>query len=174
VARLHAWLAVAPFAAASVLAGHALAYRLTATDGEGVHAYLAHAPQVLALLLLVSAALAYFSGRRANAPFWQFAVVAPVAFLLQEHLERLVHDGQIPWLLTSPALLLGLLLQLPLALLGAIVARWLLSALAEAVPVLRPRVRWPSLLMTLSSQARVPSVWWAVDAARAPPALLRS
>jgi hypothetical protein len=47
------WLLTLPLVGASVLAGHALAYRLTGVDPGALHAYLDHAPRVLAILALV-------------------------------------------------------------------------------------------------------------------------
>ena len=174
MARVHAWLALAPFATASVLGGHALAYELTRTDGERFHAYLAHAPQVLVILMLGAAALAWLSRRSTTASFWSFALVAPVAFLLQEHLERLLHDGHVPWLVTSPTLLLGLVLQVPLAVLGALVARWLLTTLADAPPARRRRVQAFSERVLPLSRGLVRSRPGAGPDARGPPALLPS
>ena len=114
--RLLAWILVTPVAAAGVLVTHALAYRLTGTRPGPVHEYLAHVPQVvfvLASLALVGLAFQERSLSRFSARW--VAPLAPLAFVCQEHLERLVHTGQLPFLLTSPTFLLGLALQLPVA-----------------------------------------------------------
>ena len=53
-------------------------------------------------------------GRRSP---WAFALVAPLGFVAQEHVERLAHMGELPWLSTTLMFLLGLALQVPIALL---------------------------------------------------------
>ena len=114
--RLLAWILVTPVAAAGVLAAHALAYRITATRPGPTHEYLAHVPQVvvvLASIALVGLALQERSLSRLSARW--VAPLAPLGFACQEHLERLVHEGRVPWLLTSPTFLLGLALQLPVS-----------------------------------------------------------
>ena len=122
--RTLAWVLVVPLAAAGLLATHALAYELTGTSAGRLHGYLAHAPQVvgvLATLSLVGLAFQQRSVGRLSA--WSYALLAPFGFACQEHLERLVHTGELPWLLTSPAFLLGLAMQVPLALACVLVAR---------------------------------------------------
>ena len=53
-------------------------------------------------------------GTRTNAPPARaFPLVGLTTFVLQEHLERLVHGGGVPMLLTSPAFVVGLALQIP-------------------------------------------------------------
>ena len=122
--RLLAWALVTPVAAAGILAAHALAYALTGTATGSLHDYLGHGPQVvgvLASLGLVGLALQERSVGRP--PALAFALLAPLGFACQEHVERLVHTGELPWLLTTPAFLLGLALQAPVALLCVFVAR---------------------------------------------------
>jgi hypothetical protein len=114
--RALAWILVTPIAGAGVLAAHAAAYALTGTDPGPDHSYLAHAPQVVGLLAslgLLGLAVQERSLRPRSA--WWFAPVAPLGFACQEHLERVLHTGELPWLLTSPTFLLGLVLQLPVA-----------------------------------------------------------
>ncbi len=109
------WLTLLPFAAASVLVGHALAYSVTGTPAGDVHGYLAHAPQVvliLATLALVGIATDARARRSSPVPL---ATLGVMAFVAQEHLERLIHTGHVPFLLASPVLWLGIALQLPLA-----------------------------------------------------------
>ena len=48
--RTLTWLVTLPFAAASVLIGHKVAYAVTGTPTGGMHDYLAHAPQVVFIL----------------------------------------------------------------------------------------------------------------------------
>ncbi len=58
-----------------------------------------------------------------------FAVLAPAIFSGQELFERLLHDGALPYTLVfEKTFALGLILQLPFALLACILARLLLGA----------------------------------------------
>jgi hypothetical protein len=129
--RLLAWILVTPVAASGVLVTHALAYRLTGARPGPVHEYLAHVPQVvfvLATLALLGLALQERSLSRFS-PRW-VAPLAPLGFACQEHVERLVHTGELPWLFTSPTFLLGLALQLPVALVCVALVRRVLGTLA--------------------------------------------
>lgn len=142
--RLLAWILVTPVAAAGVLVTHAVAYRLTGTHPGAVHEYLAHVPQavfVLTSLALVGLALQERSLSRLSA--WWVAPLAPVGFTVQEHVERLVHTGQLPFLLGSPTFLLGLALQLPVALACVVVVRRVLGTLPA------PRRRRPPVPATV-------------------------
>ncbi len=143
VDRTRAWLAVLPFVAGGVLVSHALAYRLTGTPGGSLHAYLEHAPQVVVLAALVGLALAGLASRLRAPAAWPFAAAALLVFVVQEHAERVVHTGEVPWLLTSPAFLVGLLLHVPVALAAWALARRLLHSLTETRA---PRALFPSLL----------------------------
>ncbi len=164
---------VSPVVAGGVLAAHALAYRLTGTPSEHVHDYLEHAPQVLLLLALSGAVLGGL-GRAGKTPAAHvFPLVAVTTFLLQEHLERVLHGGSFPILVTSPAFLVGLLLQIPFAIVAWSLARWLLAAvggLRTRRLVLRPRFDVPLV-------ARARSVLAAIAPppalGRGPPPLLR-
>jgi hypothetical protein len=136
VHRTRAWLAVSPVIAAGVLVAHALAYRLTSTPTDPFHEYLAHAPQVLLLLTLSGLALAGLGPRRDAPPAWVFPIVAVATFVAQEHVERLVHGGGVPLLVTTPVFLVGLALQIPVALVAWALARRLLAVVAEERPQL--------------------------------------
>ena len=129
--RLLAWILVTPVAAAGVLAAHALAYRLTGARPGPTHDYLAHVPQVvvmLASIALLGLAVQERSLNRFSARW--VAPLAPVGFACQEHLERLVHEGHIPWLLTSSTFLLGIALQLPVALACVLLVRLVVGSAA--------------------------------------------
>ena len=139
--RTRVWLVVSPVVAAGVLTAHWLAYRLTSTPTDPFHGYLEHAPQVLLLLALAGMILAAVTARVDAPPSWAFPFVGLATFVLQEHLERLVHGGGAPFLLTSPAFLLGLALQIPVALVAWALARWLLGAVRQGRPRTPPRVR---------------------------------
>jgi len=173
VSRTRAWIVVFPVVTAGVLVAHALAYRLTSTPTEPFHAYLGHAPQVLLLLVVSGFALGGFGRPRAAAPAAHvFPLVAITTFAAQEHLERLVHGGSFPILVTSPAFLLGIALQVPFALLAWLLARWLLSAAADALRsvTVRPRSDMPFVaapVAALASLDRPPAC------GRGPPTSLR-
>ena len=140
---LIAWGSTLVLAVAGSQIGHALAYRLVTPDhhdraqllAETGHHYLGYWRLVLALgigvLVAVVVAEAHAARRRsgAHAPAWRFAVVGLVAFVAQEHLERLAHDGVFPWTAACErTFLVGLVLQLPFALAAYLAARLLLSA----------------------------------------------
>ncbi len=134
------WLLLLPFAAASVLIGHVVAYRVTGTPTGDVHGYLAHAPQLVAILAtLALLGLAADARARRCSPV-PLALLAIGAFVAQEHLERLIHTGDMPFLLTSPALWVGIALQLPLTLAVWWLARRLASDLAASTRRVAPGI----------------------------------
>ena len=174
--RILAWLLVTPVAAAGVLTTHALAYGLTGASAGPAHDYLAHVPQalfVLGSLALVGLALQDRSLSRLSA--WWVAPLAPLGFVCQEHVERLVHTGEVPWLLTSPTFLLGIALQLPVALVCVALVRRMLGTLT-GVRRRRPAVRLGDAWLPRSAVAPlVPRVAHRPRATgRGPPALLAS
>jgi len=171
VSRPLVWLAVAPFGAGGVLVAHTLAYRLTSTPDGGVHDYFDHTPQVLALLALVALAFTAVAGKNMRPSIWPFPLAGVTAFVLQEHLERLVHSGHVPWLLTTPAFLVGLVLQVPAAILAALFARRLLQAAAGATCTRPPQVRHVSLVVRVPSFLPLPPSVFPPGLARGPPAL---
>jgi len=154
-----AWLTVVPLAAIGALGAHESAYRLLGAGGEGVHGYLAHLPQLLAALSVLAALGAGLTTRRGRAPAaWPFAAVALGGFAVQEHVERLVHTGELPLLVTWPVFLLGLALQLPFALAAYLVARALLHvAQALAEPHATPRLAAPPMLLPAAVAAVLPA-----------------
>ena len=167
------WLAVSPLVAAGVVVSHVLAYRLTGTAAGPVHGYLDHAPQLLLVLFVAGLALGGLElsrlGARLRLPAaWPFPVVAVATFVVQEHLERYVHSGAAPLLLGSRVFLVGLLLQLPVALVVWALARRLLRALA---PARGPSRRLPRhLLAVVPAPARpVRALAVAAPRGRGPP-----
>ena len=173
--RLLAWVLVTPVAAAGVLGAHALAYALTGTDPGSMHAYLSHAPQVvgvLATLGLVGLAFQQRSVGRSHA--WAFALLAPLGFACQEHVERLAHTGEVPQLLTTPSFLVGLVLQVPVAILCVAVARRVAGVLSGVRRVRRgaPGGAWLPLSAAPSARPRIVRLPRVIG--RAPPALLVS
>jgi hypothetical protein len=162
-----------PVVASGTFAAHAVAYGLLGAPGEGVHGYLGHLPQLLALLTLPALLAAAVAGRSRSPRAWPFAVAALSAFVAQEHLERLAHTGQVPFLLDRPVFVLGLALQIPFALAAWLGARWLLRAAHGAIARRPPPV--PGLLLPLPEPSGIeprPCTVRTPASPRAPPRLL--
>jgi hypothetical protein len=184
-----AWLLALPLVTAGSLSAHALAYRIaepepdaraTLLDTTG-HGYLAATPFFLAVgIAFVAAGLltvASRAGRGAStAPAtWPLALVAPIGFAAQEHLERLAADGSFPLdLALEPTFLTGLALQLPFALVAVLAARWLgrgAEAVGRALGRLptaarRPARACPPLAATVFMPRPAPA---SVHSGRGPP-----
>jgi uncharacterized membrane protein len=167
--RTLTWLVTLPFAAASVLIGHAIAYRVTGTPTGGMHDYLAHAPQIVFVLAsLAVLGLAADARARRHSPV-PLAALGVGAFVAQEHLERLIHTGHVPFLFASPVMLIGIALQLPLAFAVWFVARRLAEDIAA--PIRRTARRIPRLVQVLATLVLPPvaSAPGAACPARGPP-----
>jgi hypothetical protein len=164
------WPVSLALAFSGLLAGHDLAYRLTGTETAGLHAYLAHAPQLL-LVLTLPAALLAVAGTRGGAvrPGW-FALLGTTAYAAMEHLEQLAHGGA-PWLLGTPVFWLGLALQVPFALAAWWVARGVLRLDAPATR-LPPRLPTPWLELARPAVSLAPAPVPARLRLRGPPPLL--
>lgn len=97
---------------------------------ERGHAYLGYAPALIVWgLALVLAGLVLWVGeglrgrRPSPPPLRLFALLPPVGFAVQEHLERLIGTGGIPHdLALEPTFLVGLALQLPFAIVALLLA----------------------------------------------------
>ena len=107
-----------------------------------------------------------------------FALLPPFAFVVQEHLERLLHTGELPLgAALEPTFALGILLQVPFAVLAWILARALLVVARTVGDILRPaRAR---ILPVLDSPAHAadfagprPGLLALGHGQRAPPAFL--
>jgi hypothetical protein len=172
VRRPLAWLAVAPFVAGGVLASHALAYQLTGTPTGAEHDYLQHAPEILSVAVLVAVSAVALVQRMGRPSAWPVPVAAVLAFVLQEHLEHVAHTGHVPWLLTTPVFVIGILLQSPVALLSWFLAGRLLRAAVDVVRSRRPRL--PRVLSGAlrTRQLKVRGAEVPVPWARGPPILL--
>ena len=173
--RILAWALVTPVSAAGILGAHDLAYALTGTDPGAMHGYLAHAPQVVAVLATVGLLLLALQergvGRRS---FASFALLAPLGFACQEHLERFAHTGEMPWLVTTPSFLVGLALQVPVALLCFAVALRVAGSL-KGLRVARPgRIGEAWLPFSRTPVAMPYVVCLAPVSGRGPPPLLGS
>jgi hypothetical protein len=184
-----AWLVAVPLMTAGSLTAHALAYRIVEPDSSlrldllarTGHGYLASAPLLLGAALAVALAglAAHAVGARRGRPpaqpaAWPLALLPPLGFMFQEHLERLVASGDMPLAaVTEPTFLVGLLLQLPFALVALVAARALGRA-AEALgrapktpqrPGLRPGVVPRPVVALLPNAPRLA----AAHSGRAPP-----
>lgn len=124
------------------LSAHVVAYRIAAPDAHervGLlqatgHGYLAYLPfflalcLVLALVSLVAYGLRYRTDlAHPRVPLALLGSIPPFAFLVQEHLERFLSGGELHAALLQPAVLIGLLLQLPFALAAVFLGRLLLA-----------------------------------------------
>jgi hypothetical protein len=161
-----AWLIGLPLTVLAWLAAHQAAYDLAfrgsharehALVASG-HGYLRLAPLLVAICLTAVAAgfLVRLIGRgsRRGAPAWVFGALPLLGFAVQEHVERWLSSGELSLgRELGPAFLIGLALQLPFALVAAVLARALLSVAdevsgalaASSAPRLRPApIRVPS------------------------------
>jgi hypothetical protein len=140
---LTAWGSALLLAVVGTQVAHAIGYRIVVPDRQqraellsaSGHGYLSYLPLALALgfaLLTALFALEARAALRRSAPqpcAWVFLLVAPVVFVVQEHLERLVHDGALPLEATlDRTFQVGLALQLPFAFVSYALARLLLVA----------------------------------------------
>lgn len=174
--RLAAWLLSIPLMGAGSQAAHAFAYRLVYPDArvrlrdllETGHGYMSHAPFVAGIagaLELVAfvwiGARAVRGNRRSRVPPpWAFALLPPLAFVLQELLERWVAGGSFPWwAFLQPTFGAGLALQVPFSLLAYLLARLLLRAARAVGPRLRTDVPRPRL--ACSAWVLCPELAWA-------------
>lgn len=144
--RRAAWLVAGSLGLVGSQVAHALAYRIAAPDdgartrllAETGHAYQDLLPAGMAFLT-VAAALGLVgtarSGRAARPPAFRAFAAFPLAFFAcQEHIERLFETGAFPWDAgLEKTFLLGLALQLPLALTAYALARALVRVTAALV-----------------------------------------
>jgi len=149
-----AWLVTLPIAVVGCEAAHAVANLVFGTaDGDtspfvlstGRNADLltlfASLAAVSVVLGLAGRAAGAWPAHRTAAARLPFALLAPAAFVLQEHLETLFHTGAAPFTtVLHPTFLAGLLLQIPFGLAGYAVARALVR-LADGVRALIGRRR---------------------------------
>jgi hypothetical protein len=190
---LFAVLAI-PLMAGGSLAAHVVGYRLAVPDGaerarllaRTGHAYLDSGPLLVGvltafavigfLLQLVDSTRGKPSRRLCSAAFF---LLPPLAFAVQEHVERIVHTGHFPLgAALEPTFLLGLALQLPFGLLALALYRALTRAATVLGRALRaesaPYVRRISLSLRPPAGAAPPSrrpIAYSL-AERGPPQLL--
>jgi hypothetical protein len=142
--RVLAWFLSVPLIVAGVEGGHWLAYRIVYPDpyvraqalNDSGHSYLSYLPLFFAIVGAV--ALCAFGWRvfrrgaadlgTAQVSLLPFLCVSPLAFALQECIERLFVGGWPFAAALAPTFMPGLLFQLPFALVAFLLARWLLRA----------------------------------------------
>jgi hypothetical protein len=143
-----AWFSTAPLMLGGLLAGHSLGYRLAIADpharadalAHSGHGYFGYVPFALAVSLgvlvtgLVLQGLGGFRGERRRPAISPLIVLLPpLAFVVQEFLERLIRAGHVPWTTAfEPAFLFGLAFQLPFAL-AALLLAWAVDSTARAI-----------------------------------------
>lgn len=94
---------------------------------------------VAALVIHGRSAADRAAGAVAPAGLWCFALMPPLAFALQEHLEQLISNGTLMGVVFQPTFMLGVALTLPFALVGYLAARLLLSVAEHVGRLLRRR-----------------------------------
>lgn len=144
VRRVTALVAALPLICGGSLLAHALAYRLV--DGAAyphIHDYLSSAPAVLSILLGLSLAGLAIAVRHSEpglrAPISVFALAPLFAFAVQEHLERAVHAQPTARTALELTFAVGLVLQLPFALLAYVAARILFRTVEVVARLLAAR-----------------------------------
>ena len=184
-----------PVAAASWLTAHCLAYVLVPPAHGGAmhdhmeesHNWFASMPVLVAAgVTLLAAGLVLCVGEglrgapaRTQAPAPLFALLPPIGFAVQEHLEELLASGSAPYaVVLEPTFLMGLALQLPFAI-GALLLAGALYALghrfgrllARAIPAARAVLLRPLPVVGLPDFTRVTvsSVLAPAHGPRAPP-----
>ena len=161
--RILAWFVSAPVIVAGVEGGHWLAYRLVYPDpyvraqvlASTGHRYLDYAPVFLAVIGAIGLCAFWLQvlgrepARRGSAAVTSrvsllpFLAAAPLAFALQECLERLLVGGWPFAAVLAPTFMPGLMFQLPFALVAFLIARFLLRVAdrLHALVVRRPAQR---------------------------------
>jgi hypothetical protein len=135
-----AWLIALGLLGAGWVTAHVLSYMLlvpAAERGQMLaqtgHGYFRTVDLLILCATITLAGLGVYvvggpERRRAPSP-WALALLPPIGFVVQEHLERLAVSGAFPThLVVEPRFLLGLLLQIPFALAALVCARVLLRA----------------------------------------------
>jgi hypothetical protein len=162
-----AWLASLALMAVGGVVAHALAYRLVAPDAHAHHhggtfAHLQFCMALCATVVLLAAGASLFGRaralRRLRTPIWLVALLPPVGFAIQEHLERLIHSGSVPYGASlETVFLVGIVLQLPFALAAYLAARALVTLAVAVVERLRAvyRPRLVSLSLTAPMSVRL-------------------
>ena len=138
--RVIPWLLSVPLMLAGTEVAHFLAFRFVYPDAwernqalqQSGHGYFGLLPLLAGIALALVLCAVFFDGRAArrdeNEPgtptsLPRFAALPPLAFMLQEHLESLIHSGSVSGVVIAPTFLIGLLLTLPFGAAAYLVAR---------------------------------------------------
>jgi hypothetical protein len=132
--RAVTWVLTLPLVGAGVLVGHDLAYRLAGASDPAVHDYLAHLPQLVAILATVGLLGLAVDQRAIQLGSGRFGFLGAAVYALQEHVERLVHTGSVPLILGDRTFILGVALQIPIGLACLAIARVLARELHAPMP----------------------------------------
>jgi len=167
-----AWVASLALMTVGGVVAHAAAYRLVAPEphmhhhaaGLGGLAHLRFCLALCATVVLLALAASAFSRwrsvRSVGPPLWLFALLPPIGFAVQEHLERLLHTGAVPYTTTlETVFLVGIVLQLPFALAAYLAARALVTLAVAVAARFRAayRPRLVSLSLTVPVSLRLPA-----------------
>jgi hypothetical protein len=138
------WVLSVPLMLAATEVAHWLAFRLVYPGAyerglvlrQTGHGYFSWLPLAggIGCALLVGALVVHgrsaadrVAGAAVPTGLWRFALMPPLAFALQEHLERLISNGTVTGVVFEPTFTLGVALTLPFALVSYLAARLLLS-----------------------------------------------
>jgi hypothetical protein len=156
--RAAAWLLAIPLMVAGSQVAHVFAFRLVYPQAhvrlEALlstgHGYMVGYPSFLPLLFGVVGGLVVVgfgwtvvcdlrrSRHAAAVPAWAFGLLPPLGFAIQEFMERLFAGASFPWqVVLEPTFRIGLLLQLPFALVAYVVTRFLSRVAATVGRLLR-------------------------------------
>ena len=166
--RLAAWIVAIPLMGAGSQVAHLFAYRLVYPESRvrlhellmTGHGYFGYMPLLIgfaaALELAAFASILVGNVRRRRYPAvppWAFALLPPLGFVLQELTERWLAGASFPWwIVEQPTFRIGLLLQLPFAVVAYVLARVLLGVAErvgralggdEPAPIEAPSPGWP-------------------------------
>ena len=156
-----AWLTSLGLLGAGWVTAHVLAYVLAVPAAERGqmlaetgHGYFRVADLLIlcGILTLAGLALCVVGEMSLRTPSpWTLALLPPIGFVVQEHVERLAASGPFPiHLVTEPRFLIGLFLQLPFALAALICARLLLTFARGLARLLRSTGRPKLVAVELS------------------------
>ena len=169
---VYPWLVIVPLATVGALGGHEIAYALAGPARDDLHGYLAHAPQLALLLSILALFFASFVERGTRLALWPFPAVALIGFVVQEHAERLAHDGAVPFLLGERVFQVGLVVQVIVAVAAWLIARLLVRVVGTSGAARPTRIRrvtaWPIPPDSTLSRAR----GGTANGQRAPPLLV--
>jgi hypothetical protein len=170
----------------ATMGAHALAYALVVPDPQSRALLLAatgHGWLPLVLAILISTAALSLAGAGGALPEGslqvdprRFVYLPPLAFAVQEHLERVLHDGAFPWhAALDPTFGPGLLLTIPFGVAAFLLARAVLRVARRIALRFAPRRfrRVPAPFVALAPAVDVlrPSAIALKRASRGPPAV---